>query len=225
MSMLLAVDTSTTWIGLALYDGVQAPGEVVWRTHNHHTVELAPAVDGLLKRVGVQAEDLEALAVALGPGSFTSLRIGLALVKGLALALRLPVIGVSTLDVLAASQPVHADQPLVCTLQVGRGRLAAGWYAVKRGRWKASGDPCLLTLDELAEKIEQPTRVCGELDAAARKALGRRHKNAQLASPAACVRRPSYLAELAWKRYQSDDVDEVVSLSPIYLHTAQPIED
>ena len=88
--MLLAVDTSTQWVGLALYDGAQVLNETVWRTHNHHTVELAPALDTVLKSTAIRPEGLQALGVALGPGSFTSLRIGLAVVKGLALALHLP---------------------------------------------------------------------------------------------------------------------------------------
>ncbi len=121
--MLLAVDTSTRWIGLALYDGSQVLAEDVWQSQNHHTVELAPAVASLLRRTESGAAGLSALAVALGPGSFTSLRIGLGLVKGMALALHLPLIGVPTLDILAASQPVQ-DWPLATVLQAGRGRIA-----------------------------------------------------------------------------------------------------
>src|SRR5512138_2408534 len=99
--MLLAVDTSTTWIGLALYDGMRVLGEMTWQSKNHHTVELSPGINELLNRCGVTTANLGALGVAIGPGSFTSLRIGLAMVKGMALALRIPVVGVPTLDVLA----------------------------------------------------------------------------------------------------------------------------
>ena len=123
--MLLAVDTSTQWIGLALYGGAQVLNETVWRTQSHHTVELAPSLDTLFRRTGVRPEGLQALGVALGPGSFTSLRIGLAVVKGLALALHIPVVGIPTLDVLAAAQPVQ-ELPLAAILQAGRGRLAVG---------------------------------------------------------------------------------------------------
>ena len=89
--MLLAVDTSTLWVGLALYDGKSVISEETWLSQNHHSVELAPALASLLGRSGVTGHDLSALAIALGPGSFTSLRIGLAFIKGLALALHLPV--------------------------------------------------------------------------------------------------------------------------------------
>src|SRR5512140_3265452 len=105
--MLLAIDTSTQWMGLALFDGIQVISETIWQTHSHHTIELAPAIQQLMGRCAVQPGYLQALGVALGPGSFTSLRIGLAVAKGMALALHLPVVGVPTLDILAQAQPVR----------------------------------------------------------------------------------------------------------------------
>lgn len=220
--MLLAVDTSTQWIGLALYDGADVLGEVVWQSRSHHTTELAPAIADLLQRCGVRAEDLKAAAVALGPGSFTALRIGLAVVKGMALAQRMPVVGVPTLDILAAAQAVR-ELPMVCILQAGRGRLAAGWYHVVRGQWQSKGDVVVTNAEALAEQIEKPTLVCGELTAAERQVLGRKKKTALLISPANSLRRPGYLAELGWKRWQAGKLDDVVSLAPIYLHVAEEI--
>ena len=113
--MLLAVDTSTRWIGLALYNESQVLGEFIWQTHNFHTVELAPALEQLLERCKAAPKDLQALAVALGPGSFTSLRIGLAAVKGMALGLKIPIIGIPSLDIVAFSQPVKRDPPHSCS--------------------------------------------------------------------------------------------------------------
>jgi tRNA threonylcarbamoyladenosine biosynthesis protein TsaB len=222
MSILLAVDTSTQWMGLALYDGSQVLGESSWKTNSHHTVELAPALDDLLHRTGIVPSDLRALGVATGPGAFTSLRIGLAFIKGLALALRLPVAGVPSLTVLAASQPVQ-DIVMATVLQVGRGRLAVGWFAPVYGKWLLQNEPQLMTAEDLARQIKNPTLVCGELNAADRQILARKRKNVILASPAQSLRRPAFLAELAWQRWQTGEVDEVVSLSPIYLRTAQEI--
>src|SRR5574338_1026705 len=104
--MLLAVDTSTAQVGLAIYDGSQVISEYAWRSSQRHTVELAPAVFELLTRCGLKMDDIRALGVALGPGSFTSLRVGLSLVKGLALSKHIPLVGIPTLDILAAAQPL-----------------------------------------------------------------------------------------------------------------------
>jgi tRNA threonylcarbamoyladenosine biosynthesis protein TsaB len=65
--------------------------------------------------------------------------------------------------------------------------------------------------------------VCGELSEEERAILARKRKNVLLASPAQCLRRPSFLAELAWKRLQAGQVDDPISLAPIYLHVGEPI--
>lgn len=222
--MLLAVDTSTQSVGLALFDGTQIVGEMIWQTHSHHTVELAPALDSLFRCCNVSMSALQALGVALGPGSFTSLRIGLAMVKGFALALKLPVVGIPTLDFLAAAQPVQGYS-LAAILQAGRGRLAVGWYAAVEGAWQVQGEAKVYSLEELSSQIQKPTLVCGELTAVERQVLGRKRKNVILASPAQSLRRPSYLAELAWQRWQDGQVAEVISLAPIYLHVAEAIPE
>jgi tRNA threonylcarbamoyladenosine biosynthesis protein TsaB len=229
--VLLALDTSTRVVGVALYDGSQVASETVWMSHNNHTIELAPAVAEGLRRAGVSTRELEAVGVATGPGSFTGLRIGMALAKGIALAQRLPIVGVPTLDVLAAAQPV-LDTDLAAVLLAGRGRLAVGWYkAVEdaHGRmnraWQATGENSVLTLDEFSRRIQQPTWVCGELSAEDRRLLARKRKNVILASPAQSLRRPSFLAELAWRRWQAGQVDDPARLSPRYLHYNEPIPE
>ena len=231
--MLLAIDTSTQITGLALYDGTRVLCEMTWQSRNHHTVELSPAVAELLERCGSRPADVRALGVALGPGSFTSLRIGLAIAKGMALALKIPVIGVPTLDILAAAVPPSwpgagatlLELPLAALLQAGRGRLALMWYRVQEGVWQAQGAPQIVTVEELSQKIQKPTLVAGELNAADRQILARKRKNVILVSPAQALRRAGFLAEIAWERWQAGRVDDVVSLAPIYLHVAEAIPD
>ena len=217
--MLLAIDTSTAQTGLALYDGVQILAEMTWHSHLRQTVELAPGIADLLKHVGANIESVNAIGVAIGPGSFTSLRVGLALAKGLSLARHIPLIGVPSLDILAAALPVQLI-PLAAILQAGRKRLAVGWYHASEDGWKSDGPAKTHSVDELADSITTPTLVCGELNAEERQRLARKYKNVSIPSPANCVRRPGILAELAWQRWQTGDTDPVASLAPIYLPTA-----
>lgn len=216
--MLLAVDTSTAQVGLALYDGDHVLSEMTWTTHQHHTTELAPALAGLLARSGHTMEMVSALGVAIGPGSFTSLRVGLAFVKGLALARHIPVIGVPTLDIIAAAQPLGKN-PLIAVIQAGRTRIAYSVYKSQKKGWQAEGELSSGTVDELISQIESPTLVAGEFTAEERLKLSKK-KQVSLASPVNSLRRPSILAEIAWARLQQDDVDEAASLAPIYLHVA-----
>jgi tRNA threonylcarbamoyladenosine biosynthesis protein TsaB len=214
--MLLAIDTSTTQVGLALYDGAQVIAEYAWRSQQRHTVELAPAISELLARCDSTMDDVQALGVALGPGSFTSLRVGLALAKGLAFSKQIPLIGISTLDVLARAQPV-SDLPLVCAIQAGRSRFALGVYQNSGTMWQAQGPARVVTFEAMMDEVKSLSMVCGEFTAEDIQKI--KNKNVQLVSPAHSIRRPAVLAELAWMRWQAGDVDHSASLAPIYLHT------
>jgi tRNA threonylcarbamoyladenosine biosynthesis protein TsaB len=220
--VLLAIDTSTHLVGLALHDGTRVLSELVWYSRDYHTVELAPAVTEILGRSGLSAAAVQALAVATGPGSFTGLRIGLALAKGIALARHIPLIGVPTLDILVAAQPVQAEV-LVAVLRAGRGQLAVGWYRAEGETWKGSGDIEVLNAKELTQRITSRTQVCGELTEEERRLFARKRVTVLLASPAQSLRRPSYLAELGWQRWQAGQVSDSAALSPIYLHQSEAI--
>jgi tRNA threonylcarbamoyladenosine biosynthesis protein TsaB len=219
--MLLAVDTSNEWMGLAVYDGSRVIGERAWQSKQHHTVELAPAVRDLLANGSVTMESLTALGVAIGPGSFTSLRVGLAFAKGLAFARNIPVVGIPTLDILAHAQPVR-ELPLAVAIQAGRGRYALGWYQNSRGVWQAKGEVRVVSVEALIVEVQNPSLVCGEFTDEVRQRFSE-NKNAQLTSPDDSMRKPATLVRLAWARFQNNDVDEIASLTPIYLHTAAPI--
>jgi tRNA threonylcarbamoyladenosine biosynthesis protein TsaB len=209
--MLIAIDTSTEWIGLALYDGVQILSEQSWRSHHFHTTELAPAVYSMLEKAHVSTKDVTGIGVAIGPGSFTGMRIGIAFAKGLALALNVPVVGIPTLDILAFSQPVMR-RPMICLLEIGRGRFAWSRYEGVKPK-------------EIAKIITSPIYVCGEMAAEERHVLGRKWKTAKLAEASQSVRRPAVLAELAFKKLKSGQVDDIPRLSPIYVHTLSNIPE
>jgi tRNA threonylcarbamoyladenosine biosynthesis protein TsaB len=221
--MLLALDTATRKIGIALYNGVEILHESVWQSPFHHTTELSPAILESLQRAKISIDEVKSIGLTLGPGSYTGLRIGAAVAKGLAYARKLPLIAISTFEVIAAAQPVEADTQLAAVIEAGRQRLGVGWFEAGEERWEIARDPELLTAEELSKKIRTRTVICGELDGELRKLLGRKRKNAILASPASSLRRPAYLAELAWERWQAGEVDDPATLSPIYLQTGANI--
>ncbi|MDX1436475.1 MAG: tRNA (adenosine(37)-N6)-threonylcarbamoyltransferase complex dimerization subunit type 1 TsaB [Anaerolineales bacterium] len=217
--MLLALDTSTRFIGIAVFDGETILYEIVWQSRNNHTIELAPAVAEALGRAGVAVSDLTAVGIATGPGSFTSLRIGMALAKGLALSRGIPLVGIPTLDVIAMAQPI-SKASLAAVLQAGRGRLAVGWYHVIAGDWKPTGEIAILTPEALSQRIRKTTIVCGEIDPQTRKLVGRKYKNVEISRPPHALRRAAVLADLAWERLQQDQPDNAATLSPFYFSEA-----
>jgi len=222
--VLLAVDTSTQTIGISLYDAPRVLAEMHWQSKSHHTVELAATVKDLMTRCGVSPEELTLLVCALGPGTFTGLRIGLAFAKGLALSLHIPIIGVPTFDFLAAGVPL-SENPLMCVLPAGRSRLAVSWYKSNGEEWQPESGPAVMIASDLSDQINGPTIITGEMTPEDRQVLGRKWKNALLTSPAFSVRRPALLAELGWQRWEAGQRDDPVSLAPIYLHVAEPIPE
>ncbi len=216
--MLLALDTATQRIGIALHDGHSILSECTWVGSRRQSVELAPEVALTLRRAGITPRALTGVAVAIGPGSFTGLRIGVALAKGLSLAHNLPLVGVPTLDILAWGQP-RRDEPMLAILHAGRGRVAGVWYKWKASGWQATTEPVVMTWSELRDRLESPTYVCGELDEEGREALAN-HARAKLASPALCVRRPGVLAEIAWHKIRSGWDIHPSQVVPVYLRTS-----
>jgi len=215
--VILAIDTATQAIGIALHDGAKLIAEHHWIMQSFHTVQLAPETALMLRHAGCKVSSLSAIAVAQGPGSYTGLRIGMAMAKGMALAHNLPMIGVPTLDILAYSQPKRSES-MLAVVHAGRGRVAGLWYKWSSDRWKASGVPEVLSLDGMMEVIKSITYICGEIDGPAREAL-RNEPMVILAPPAFCLRRPGFLAEIAWERLRAGQVDDPERLIPIYLPT------
>jgi tRNA threonylcarbamoyladenosine biosynthesis protein TsaB len=217
--LLVAIDTATRWAGLALYDGETVRAEACWQSRNNHSVELMPALERMLAQQRVEAAHLSAVAVASGPGSFTGLRIGMSVAKGLAQARGIPILGVPTLEILTVS---HSEQrrPIWAVIQAGRGRLCAAYYRRRGGRWRQDGDLHLTTIEELAGLLAGRCLVTGELSPAERAYLAEQSEaDVAFASPALSVRRPACLAELGWARFENGESDDLATLAPTYLHT------
>jgi len=215
--MLLAIDTATRWTGLAIHDGRAIVAELGWYGGGRQTVELAPAVADLLRRTGVEATDLAAVAVANGPGSYTGLRIGLGFAKGLAAANHVKLIGVPTLDIVAAEQP-FSQEPLVAVIEAGRTRIWSGAYRWQAGKgWQNDGQPRNGEWAELLAGLEAPAVFAGEISPEAAKAIKAANKAHQVVSAAGMVRRAGYLAELGWNRLRRGWTDDPRTLAPVYL--------
>ncbi len=216
MDLILAVDTATAVAGVALWSPARLLAEETWVTNGNHTVELLPSIDRLLERASVRNQDLTALAVTQGPGSFTGVRIGMSLMKGLALALDIPLIAIPTLDVTAYGQSAR-HLPVRAVIQAGRGRLCWADFRWHHRRWHQQGDIALGTREDLVSGVRERTLFCGELYEeeirSVQDALG---PTAVIASPAEGLRRASYLAELAYRRLNRNDTDSP-SVSPVYL--------
>lgn len=224
--LLLAIDTATRTASLALYDEAGVRAETTWWARENHTVSLMPQLEHLLELGGVTLDNVGAIGVATGPGSFTGLRIGLSLAKGLAMVRGMSLIGVPTLDALAqalAWQPL----PIWAVLHAGRGRYAAAPYVVRRSEAERDADYLVADGVQLAAAVirrleatgERGAVVCGEVDRPLRSTLAGLERIA-VAGPALSLRRAAYLAAVAWRRWEAQAASDLDSLVPYYIPTA-----
>ena len=144
---LLAVDTTSARGSIAVLEGDTVRGGAGFQTPAGHAQRLLPEIDGLLGSLGLSLADVEAFAVAVGPGSFTGLRIGIASVEGLAFATGRPVIGVSTLDATASRYR-------------SRARLVAPFLDARREEifgalFRTDGDALETVIDPVCERPEE----------------------------------------------------------------------
>jgi tRNA threonylcarbamoyladenosine biosynthesis protein TsaB len=224
--MLLALDTSTSVASLALLRGTDLLADLTWDVGRRHSQELITQLDALLAVVGATVADLTAVAVALGPGSFNGVRVGVTAAKTLALALDAPLYGVCTLDVIAAG--VTPGEAAVCALlEAGRGEVYRAFYRggaatvgprVTRQLARIS-DYAIVGLGALAEEVGASTAsvtFAGEAQPVTRAALvdslGAR---ARFAEPRAS--RGALLGAIAAERGERDERDEPATMEPIYL--------
>jgi tRNA threonylcarbamoyladenosine biosynthesis protein TsaB len=243
--MLLAIDTSTAFASVALYALAPATShgeresdslapspasplahiatergaliaEHSWRSGRNHTVELLPRIEELLAESGVVVADLTAIGVALGPGSFNGLRVGLATAKMLAFSRSLPLVGVTTLEYTAYQHAEHGGliRPIY---DAGRGQIATALYRANAGVLAEVEPAGLANLDVLTAPLLEPVTFCGEIMEIWRPLIESLGELAVLVGPAGALRRAGYLAELCARRLAAGEIDDVNTLQPLYL--------
>jgi tRNA threonylcarbamoyladenosine biosynthesis protein TsaB len=238
---LLSLDTSTRYSSIALSSEDELYSEYTWSSANNHSVELLEYTQRLLTQCQVTPQQLDAIAVAIGPGSFNGVRVALAVAKTLAFALQKPLIGVSTLDIIAVQQQ-HTRSLVCAVLEAGRSELYAACYIFEKPAEAGSegvphmrrlGDYILCSAQHLVAYVREhrkdwltapneegylPFLFCGEMSTASRQALSSCLQNHRLiVDKLEAPRRASALASLALQRLRGNQIDDPLILEPLYL--------
>ncbi len=226
--MILAIDTATDTASIALYDPVAQllVAEETWQARRRQTEALVPALQAMMERVGMARTDLQTIAVTTGPGSFTGVRIGISLVKGIALGLpRLPrLVGIPTLSATAApwlEVGQHLpDLEIWAFIQAGRGRY--NWAIFQPGdllQRPALADYGVGKADRLEAELvahDHPIWLVGEITQAVSQ-FARRKSNLYLVDSVSGLRRAGQVARLAALYLDAGYVETVDTLQPLYL--------
>ena len=207
---VLALEASTLAGGVALLDDERLVAEYVLDVSLTHSERMLATIDRVLGDAGWTPHDLDGLAVATGPGSFTGLRVAVSTVKGLALALSVPIAAVPTLDAMAAAVP-FACLPVCAVLAARRNEVYACLYRWREGAMRRQWDYVALAPAALAERLTEPVILAGD---------GVALVDSPHARPLPAPRRlpaPACVGILGLERLRSGDVVKPADLAPLYV--------
>lgn len=218
----LGIDTSTLMSTCALIDEEKLLGEYSLNQDMSHSEKLVPMVKEVLDNLKLEPKDIDLYGVAIGPGSFTGLRIGVATVKGFAHIFDKPLVGVSTLEALAFNL-AHAGI-IVPMLDARRGRVYSGIYSWEEGELKEVLGENLYEIEELLDLLKDYDGLVVSGDGSQvhkeliKESLGEKVSFASLGQNSP---RASSIAQLAQIKYAKGQVDSYYDLAPDYLRPSQ----
>ncbi len=214
---VLGIETATTLcgVGLAGDEGFVADYRVLrGYTHAEHLPE---AVDQVLKDAGFLVGDIDGVAVSIGPGSFTGLRIGLGLAKGLAWGWEKPLVAVPTMEGLVLQVPGMCEW--ACVMLIARkGEVYQGLYKWEKDSWRLVGDYGIVQEGKIGEGFpESEILFLGEGTTCYRETIQKRVKGTRFLPPVYSIPSGYGVAERGRERLQKGEVADIDTLVPLYL--------
>lgn len=204
--IILAIDTSTDYLSLALLEDNRLVAKFHRKAHRKHSMLLVPTIEKLLKKAKLSVGKIDCFAISVGPGSFTGLRIGVTVVKGLAYALKKRIVAVPTLDVIAYN--AKSFKGMVCpVLDARKNKVYACIYKSDGKTIKRVSKYLLLPLEELLKITGKYDKVLFLGDA--------------IPAPSAVdwYPRAEVVARLAIERYKDKRFIKAQDLEPLYLYS------
>ena len=218
---LLTIQTATPAGSVALTTGEQLLGELSLNVRRPHGNWLLGAIEQLLKVAGMVVADLDGFGVTVGPGSFTGLRVGLAIIKGLAMATGKPIAGVSTLQTLAMQAP-YAALPLCTLLDARKQEIYAGQFLWQGGWPQPTGVERVLPPELLLAGIAEATLFIGDGATVYRTLITRQLGPRPHFLPAAYAPpRAAHAALLARRAFLAGAALPPAAVNPVYIRPSE----
>ena len=217
---VLAIETATLAGGVALYEEGRVIGLSLLDVQLTHSERLMAMVHRLLEDCRATLDDVDGLAVSIGPGSFTGLRVGAATAKGLALARGWPVAPVPTLDALAAGLP-FADAAVCPILDARKGEVYLGLYGWTGEAMSRRSEYLALPPERAVERLPSPVIVLGDGVAACRPYWRHLGGGVRVAPPAQSVPSAAVVAQIGHAVLAAGQGIDGDALEPLYLRPSE----
>jgi len=221
--VILALDTSDGQASVALCRDGLTMAEWSWDTAGNHSRHLHLAVQQMLALLSVSVRDVTALIVAKGPGSFSGLRVGVSFAKGLAMALDVPLAGISTLDAIAF-QASAGSESVWATMPAGRSQVYTGRFEGQGVTWRRGGEYMMVSEEEMVAVSADGGLLAGPAAHAIAARAALLGKPRDMVPQAWQLRRAAFLAELGKQYFDRGGVDEASTLEPLYLRRSSAEE-
>lgn len=224
---ILGIDTSTKFLCIGIYDENNGTSEYRMDLGRKHSYYILPTIKRILDSLKIKPKDLDYFAVGLGPGSFTGLRLSLSVIKGLAFALRKPIIGISSMDILALNvkTALHSNYGLspketkICPIiDAKRNLIFSSLYSIKDGRLRRTMPYKLITLDGLIRRVPLQTIFLGDALKLYKDKIITKIKRAVLLDEDFWYPQAENIIELARQRINKNKIDDIKTIKPIYLY-------
>jgi len=213
---ILALDTTTKTLCLGLYvDGKFY--EYSLETGRNLSDLLISTIQRVVQALGLKIPDIDYFACGLGPGSFTGMRIGLATIKGLSIVKNKPIIGISTLDILAKNSDIK-DRLIITAVDARRELIYCSSYKYIKGALKRQSQYSLLTLDEFIKRFRSKAVVLGDAVALYKDKFLARMKDTAVLDKDYWYPKAHNLMDLALLKIKAKQFTSVTSIKPIYLY-------
>ncbi len=221
---ILAIDSSGLSASVAVLSDEVIRAEFSVCNRLTHSETLMPMIDAVLSSSGIALDEMDAIAVAEGPGSFTGLRIGAATAKGLAEAVCKPVIGIPTVDGLAQNMAYY-DGIIVPLMDARRNETYTGMYTFEGDKLKVIREQCAVPLDDILEDInhrDTATVFLGDGIGVFKEQIEEKCAVPHLYAPASlCLQRASSVAVLAEQYFRKGKMTDAAGFAPVYLRVSQ----
>ncbi len=221
--VILAADTSTPYYSVAVVRGGEVLGEVAICGGRRHSERMLETTRWLLEEVRIQGPELDGLAVSVGPGSFTGLRVGVSAWKGLALGWGLPLFGVGTLDALALN--AGAASGSICpALDAKMAEVFFGAYQIDGDALISVHEPMVASVQTMLERVPEDCVFLGDGADRYRDEILAVRPAAELLGGLHSYPRAASVGILGARMAMSGDTGDAAAVEPVYLRGSQAEE-
>jgi tRNA threonylcarbamoyladenosine biosynthesis protein TsaB len=221
---VLGIDTATMVCSIGLADQERIVAERILHTRKTHSERLMPMIQQMLADVQLAPQDLNGIAVSIGPGSFTGLRIGITTAKSLAFALHIPIVGISTLEALAAQFPY--SRHLICPIiDAQKGNVYTALFRTDEGYPIRINEYQVISMDDVikhSHSCGQSVIITGELSEFSEQLQTMADSSTVLPAPALYrMPRGAVIAALGLHRLLAGQGEDASVLAPFYIRRSE----